>query len=182
MISYKRNQQFTEEYPVKEAKKILNKIIIGVADMQVSDDPNVELVTYSLGSCLGLVIYDPRVKVGGIAHIMLPESKIEQKKVIENPFKFVDTGIPLLFKAAYALGAKKSRLIVKGAGCGRVLNDSNLFNIGQRNEGALRKLLWKNNVLLKVTDFGGNISRTIRLRIGDGTLLVRYNRALEKAL
>ena len=160
----------------------MEKIIVGVADMQVSADPNIEIVTYSLGSCLGLVIYDPVVKVGGIAHIMLPESKIERKKVIENPYKFVDTGIPLLFKSAYALGAKKSRLIVKGAGCGRVLNDANLFNIGQRNEVALRKLFWKNNILLNATDFGGNTSRTLRLRIGDGTLLVRYNRSTEKAL
>ena len=144
--------------------------------MQVSDNPDDELVTYSLASCLAVVIYDPVIRVGGMAHIMLPDSRIEQKRVIENPFKYVDTGVPLLFKAAYSLGAKKSRLIVKAAGCGRVLNDSNLFNIGKRNEIALRKLLWKNNVLLSATDFGENKSRTLRLRILDGNLQVWVNR------
>lgn len=155
---------------------ILGKIIVGVADMQISDNSEDEIITYSLGSCLGLIIFDPVAKVGGMVHAMLPDSKIQLGRVLENPYKFIDTGIPLLFKTAYKLGAKKSRIIVKAAGCGRVLNDSNLFNIGKRNEAAIRKLLWKNNVLLKKSDFGGNKSRTITLSLKTGELSVRVGR------
>jgi len=77
------------------------KQIVGIADMKVSNNPEVSVITYSLGSCIGLVIYDPVVKVGGILHYMLPESSIDNEKASRNPFMFADTGIPRLFKTAY---------------------------------------------------------------------------------
>lgn len=82
--------------------------IVGVADMKVSNNHEESVITYSLGSCIGLVIYDPAVRVGGILHYMLPESSIDTEKAAKRPFMFADTGIPRLFKTAYKYGAKKT--------------------------------------------------------------------------
>ena len=82
-------------------------LTVGVSDMKVSNDPGAVLVTYSLGSCIGIAIYDSVVRVGGLLHFMLPESKLNLDKAKTTPCMFADTGIPALFKAAYKLGAKK---------------------------------------------------------------------------
>ena len=83
------------------------KIIVGVADMKTSNEPGDTIITYSLGSCIGLVIYDPVARAGGILHYMLPDSSIDGVKAKTKPYMFADTGIPRLFKQAYTLGAKK---------------------------------------------------------------------------
>ncbi len=83
-------------------------LIVGVGDMKVSNDPNTVLVTYSLGSCIGVGVYDPVAKVAGLLHYMLPESSLDAVKARKNPFMFGDTGIPVLFKETYRLGAKKN--------------------------------------------------------------------------
>lgn len=106
------------------------ELIVGVADMKVSRDPDVVLVTHSLGSCIGLAIYDPVVKVGGLLHYMLPDSELDLKKSRDNPAMFGDTGIPLLFKSTYKFGAKKSRLKVVVAGGAQIMDQNGLFNIG----------------------------------------------------
>ncbi len=95
--------------------------VIGISDMMVSKTPNETLITYSLGSCLGVVIYDPVVHVAGLLHSMLPLSKIDPQKAKKSPFMFVDTGVPLLFREAFKLGAEKQRLIVKAVGCSSLL-------------------------------------------------------------
>ncbi|MEZ4525475.1 MAG: chemotaxis protein CheD [Desulfobacterales bacterium] len=123
------------------------------------------LVTHALGSCLGLMIYDPEAKVGGLLHAMLPLSKINPQKADANPFMFVDTGVPELFKSVYELGGKKNRMIVKAAGCGRPLSNNEMFKIGERNYIVLKKILWKNNVLLESEDIGGTASRTVHFRL-----------------
>ena len=79
-------------------------LVVGVADMVVSNDSSAEIVTYSLGSCLGVTIYDPVKKIGGLLHLMLPDSKIDAAKAASMPYMFVDTGLPRLFHAAYNLG------------------------------------------------------------------------------
>ena len=81
-------------------------LIVGVSDMKVSNDREAILITYSLGSCIGVAIYDSVARVGGLLHYMLPESGLDQEKARKNPYMFADTGIPALFKAAYKLGAK----------------------------------------------------------------------------
>lgn len=86
---------------------------------------------------------------------------------------FVDTGIPSLFNEAYRLGAQKERIIVKVAGCSQILDDKNLFNIGERNYMTLRKLLWKNSVLINAEDVGGNDSRTLYLDVTSGRVTVK---------
>ena len=143
-------------------------IIIGVADMKVSNDSEVVLATYSLGSCIGLAIYDPIEKIGGLLHYMLPESSLDRVKAKNNPYMFGDTGIPLLFKEAYKFGAKKHRIKTIVLGGSQILDQKGLFNIGQRNFTILRKMFWKNNVMIDFQDVGGNVNRTLRLEIENG--------------
>lgn len=143
-------------------------LIVGVADMRVSNDPEAVLVTHSLGSCIGIAIYDPMAKAGGLLHYMLPESSLDGIKAKKNPYMFGDTGIPLFFKEAYKLGAKKNRLKIIVAGGAQILDQKGLFNIGKRNHTLLRKMFWKNDVMIDFEDVGGNVNRTLKLEIKNG--------------
>lgn len=153
------------------------KQIIGIADMKISKHPDDVLITYALGSCLGIAVYDAVANVGGLLHVMLPVSTVNPVKAEKNPLMFVDTGVPELFKACYKLGAKKERLIVKVAGGASLQNneDNDQFQIGKRNFLMLRKLLWKNNVLIKSYDVGENFSRTMSLDMATGNVILKIN-------
>lgn len=147
------------------------KYVIAVGDMKCGGEKDL-LVTYALGSCLGLMVYDPAAKIGGLLHAMLPLSRINPEKAQANPFMFVDTGVPELFKAIYDQGGQKKRLIVKAAGCGNPIGDSDMFKIGDRNLTVLKKLLWKNNVLLTSEDTGGTDARTVQLDLASCQTIV----------
>jgi chemotaxis protein CheD len=155
--------------------------VVDIADMQVSNDPRATLVTYSLGSCVGVAIWDPDVLVGGMLHYMLPDSALSPEKAKANPCMFGDTAIPKLFRAAYELGAVKKRLVVKVAGGSRLLDDKGTFNIGKRNYVMLRQIFWKNGVLIDAEDVGGSLARTMRLHVQSGRVTIR-NRGEERSL
>lgn len=155
------------------------KQIVGVADMKVSNQPAESIITYSLGSCIGLVIYDPAVKVGGILHYMLPESSIDKEKAAARPYMFADSGIPRLFKSAYQLGAVKQRMKIYVAGGAEILDQKGFFNIGKRNYMALKKMFFKNNVMINKQDVGGNVNRTVRIEIGTGDIFVKTSGSKE---
>ena len=148
-------------------------LVVGVADLVVSNDASAEIVTYSLGSCLGLTIYDPVKKIGGLLHLMLPDSKIDAAKAVSAPFMFVDTGVPRLFHGAYNLGADRSRLVVKVAGGAQLLDQQGIFNIGARNFEALEKLLAQNGLKVHATEVGGLSSRTMRLDLNNGLVTIK---------
>ena len=148
-------------------------LVIDIADAQVSNDPGVELVTYSLGSCIGVAIWDPETRVAGMIHYMLPDSTLSQDKARSRPAMFADTGIPLLFRSAYQLGAVKKRLVVKVAGGSSLLDDNGTFNIGKRNYASLRKIFWKNGVIINAEHVGGQLSRTLRMNVGTGRTTIR---------
>ena len=148
------------------------KHIVMVGGMKVGVK-NDEIVTHALGSCLGLMIYDPVAQVGGMLHAMLPLSKINPEKAAANPYMFVDKGVPILFKEVYGLGGKKERLIVKAAGCGSPMGKNQMFKIGERNYTVLKKMLWKNGVLLKAEEVGGSISRTVNFDISTGRITIK---------
>ncbi len=150
-------------------------IIVGVSDMKASNDPQGTLITYSLGSCIGIAIYDPLVKAGGLLHFMLPESSLDQNKAAVRPFMFANTGIPQLFKAVYALGGEKRRMRVIVVGGSQVLDQKGFFNIGRRNEMAVRKIFHRNNVMIDYQDTGGNSNRTIRLNIENGRTRIQVS-------
>lgn len=151
------------------------KQIVQVGDMKVGVEGD-EIVTYALGSCLGLMAYDPVARVGGMLHAMLPLSKINPQKAAANPYMFVDKGVPILFKEVYNLGGQKARLIVKAAGCGSPIGKNEMFKIGERNYTVLKKLLWKNNVLLKAEEIGDSISRTVHFDISTGRITIKSGR------
>lgn len=148
-------------------------IVVGVADLKVSNSAKHVLITHALGSCIGVAIYDPQARVGGLLHYMLPESLLDLSRALENPYMFADTGIPRLFRECYALGALKHRLRVKVAGGSQVLGGQEHFQIGRRNYAALRKIFLKNNVLIDSEDVGGTKARTFLLEIATGRTLVK---------
>jgi chemotaxis protein CheD len=149
-------------------------VVVGIGDMVVTDEPGTTLVTYALGSCLGVSVFDPVACVGGLLHAMLPQSDIDPAKAEARPSVFVDTGLPSLFRACYALGASKHRLVVKVAG-GATINGTGIdrFQIGKRNLLMARQLFWKNSVLVRAQDVGGSASRTLSLHVGTGAVIVR---------
>ena len=148
-------------------------VAVGIADCRLSKSPDDVLVTYALGSCIGVAIYDPVARVGGMLHYMLPESVIDAAKARDNPHMFADTGIPLLFRGSYELGAEKRRLVVCVAGGAQVMDEAGIFNIGKRNALALRKILWKAGVLIHSESLGGSVSRTVRMEMDTGRVWLR---------
>jgi chemotaxis protein CheD len=151
----------------------MSLVVVGISDYQTSNKTDDVIITYSLGSCIGLTVYDPAIKVGGMIHYMLPLSKISPEKAEIKPAMFADTGIPILIKKLFDMGASKSRLIVKAAGGAQLMDQHKIFNIGERNFLILRKILWKNNILMKNSDVGGMLSRTVRFEIDTGRVTVK---------
>jgi len=144
-----------------------------MADMKLTRDGKAVLTTYTLGACIGVVLYDPREKVGGILHFMLPESRMDPQKARLNPWIFADTGLPLFFEEAFRLGGEKKRIWIKVVGGAEVMGDSAYFSIGKRNYLALRKILWFHNFPLLSEAVGGNVNRAVRLEVSTGKLWVR---------
>lgn len=151
--------------------------VVGVGDLKISASQGDSLVTYGLGSCLGMTLYDPQAKVGGLLHVVLPNSQVDPDKAKANPYVFVDTGVPSLFKQAYKLGAVKSRCEIKVVGGAQTAacGDSDHFQIGKRNWTALKKLLWRNGVMVAVHHVGGTSSRTVTMDMATGQLQLRID-------
>jgi chemotaxis protein CheD len=148
-------------------------LVCDIADMVVSNHPEDLLVTYSLGSCVGVVLYDPAVRVGGMVHCMLPLSRIDEEKAERKPSMFVDTGLVRLLQTLFDMGLRKSSAKVTVAGGSRVLDDRNLFRIGERNYAIVRKVLWKNGMMINAEDVGGNVSRTLRCDMSTGRVWIK---------
>ena len=158
------------------------KIIVGMADMQVSKEPEAMLISFALGSCIGVALYDTLVRVGGLLHFMLPDSQIDLPKSQKNPWMFADTGIPLFFKEAYKLGGEKKRMVVTVAGGSQLMDVSGYFNIGKRNYLMLRKIFWANNVLIRSEAIGGNVNRTVRMELSTGEVWVKTSGEEEREI
>lgn len=160
-----------------ESKSVLQlgrpMVTVDISDMKISSNQNEILATYSLGSCVGVVLYDPVARIGGMIHCMLPLSKIDPEKAALRPQMFVDTGVTALLQEIYAQGAKKKDLVAKVAGAGSPLGQEMIFKIGQRNYTVVRKLLWKNNILIQAEDVGGSAARTLFLDIATGRTIVK---------
>lgn len=148
-------------------------ITVNISDMKVSSNPEDVIVTYSLGSCVGVALYDPLQKIGGLIHCMLPLSKVDPERAKEVPYMFVDTGLPLMLQTLINMGANKNRIVAKVAGGAVLLDDNGMFRIGERNHIVVRKLLWKNNILISKEDVGGTIARTMYLHINDGKIIIK---------
>lgn len=144
---------------------------VSIAHLAVMTGKSGELVTHSLGSCIGVTLFDPVAKVGGLLHFMLPMPGGKNESAA-GPGMYCSDGVPLLFKTAYAQGAEKSRLIVCAAGGAQMIDTRPGLAVGQRNRTILRKLLWKNSVVLAAEDTGGNAPRTMSLDLATGRVSV----------
>lgn len=148
-------------------------LAVGISEMKVSSRSTEGLITYSLGSCVGLTLFDPTAGLGGLLHCLLPQSTIDLEKAKRNPCMFVDSGVTFLLQTMLALGAQRRRLVAKAAGGANVLDDGGLFKIGERNVTMLRRILWKNEILLAGEDLGGTRARTLSLDMASGRTRVR---------
>jgi chemotaxis protein CheD len=151
----------------------MTQIVVGISDCQATKDRSATLVTYALGSCIGVGMFDPASSVGGLLHILLPESSLDAEKASKNPYIFADTGVSKLVNRCLELGASKARLRVWLAGGSAVMDVRGVFNIGKRNQLAVRKALWKAGLLALNEDLGGLGSRTVRLELETGTFWIR---------
>ena len=160
----------------------MRSLVVGISDCKIGWDPEDLLITYALGSCIAVALYDPVVKVGGLLHYMLPDSGLDRNKAQQNPFMFADTGIQRLFEAARARGAQPGRLVVRLAGGAQVLDTQGTFQIGKRNYLAARKILWKAGILIASEAVGGEVSRTTRLEVATGRMWVREGAGTDSEL
>lgn len=149
------------------------RVVIGVGDLAVSNNTQVILSTYALGSCIGVIAYDPVVKAAGILHLMLPESSISPDKAARQPAMFADTGLPAFFKALTGLRAERSRIRIFVAGGASVIAGTDPFRIGERNSRVTMDYLSKQGYSVKRSDVGGNINRTVHLEVNTGTLSLK---------
>ena len=155
------------------ASLFAQRVVIGVGDVAVSNNAQVTLSTYALGSCVGVVVYDPGARAGGLLHLMLPESQISPEKAQAQPAMFADTGLPLLFRSMVGLRAERSRLRVFVAGGASVLTGPDSFKIGERNVRATMDYLTRQGLAVRDSDVGGTVNRTLHLEVGSGTLSLK---------
>ena len=151
----------------------MSNITVGMADLNICRAPDV-LITVGLGSCIGLTLYDPVNKIGGMVHYMLPDSHITANN--SNIAKFADTGIPELLKRITLAGANRSRLIAKIAGGAKMFGVnqmSNIGSIGERNAAAAKQILNELNIKLVAEDTGLNYGRTVELHCDTGDFHIK---------
>lgn len=157
-------------------------IKVGMADYKVGREP-ASLISYGLGSCVGIALFDPVTKIGGLAHIMLPDSN--QARSTENPAKFADTCLPLMLNDLVKMGAVRSRLQAKIAGGAQMFtfaNATDIMRVGERNSETVRVVLKKLELRLIAEDCGGNYGRTVELKLDSGVFRVKTIDKGEKEL
>ena len=148
-------------------------IKVGMADYKVGRAPDT-LISYGLGSCIGISLYDPQTKIGGLLHIMLPDSN--QSRANENRAKFADTGIPDMLNELIRMGAAKSRLVAKLAGGSQMFafaNASDIMRVGLRNASASKEILKKLSIPIVGEDTGGNCGCTVQIDLSTGVYKVK---------
>ena len=148
-------------------------LVVNVSDAKHSSSEEDVIITYSLGSCIGVTMYDPVRKVGGMLHFQLPTSTMDADRAAQNPCMFADSGVLHLLKQIEARGGDRKRLKVKIAGAAQMLADTASFSIGKRNHTAVRKVLWQHGLFLDGEDVGGKSPRTLYLRIADGDVTMK---------
>ncbi|WP_068962754.1 chemotaxis protein CheD [Desulfosporosinus sp. BG] len=156
-------------------------ISVGMADFKTARSPDI-LLTAGLGSCIGICIHDPHLKVGGMAHIMLPSAS---GSLGGNPAKYADTALVLLLQEIASMGAVSSRLRAKMAGGAQMFSFPGkppVLKIGERNAEAVEQELKKNGIPLLIADIGGSFGRTIHFDVGTGELRIRTIKHGEKVI
>lgn len=129
------------------------------------------LITYALGSCIGVAMYDPVIRLGGLLHIMLPSA---ENASVDNIFKFADTGIQEMLRKMQIFGGMKSRYVCKIAGGAKMFEmQGNLGNIGQRNIESVQNRLRQEGIRIARQDVGSNYARTMSIDVETGIVKIR---------
>lgn len=150
-------------------------IVVGVSDVKVSADPDEVLITYALGSCIGVSLHDPFAKVAGLLHYQLPSSTADPARALERPCMYADSGMKVLLTELSRMGATQRCLRVRLAGAAKMLNDSMFFDIGRRNHVAIRKIIFQLGMLIDSEHVGGTAPRTMVVKVCDGSLTIKSN-------
>lgn len=144
-------------------------LIAGIGEMVLSSSEDSHLVAYGLGSCIALAAWDPRAKVGGLAHFMLPNGPANAT----SPVKFIDTGLDVFLRGLETRGAVLNRTVLKAAGAAAMLNVGGGLAIGKRNSESLQAALAERGLSLSAKSLGGTAGRTVQLDVADGRLLIK---------
>lgn len=146
--------------------------IVGVGDMGISDDLSVTISTFALGSCVGVVAFDPIKKIGGILHVMLPDSSISEEKAKLQPFLFADSGMDKFRSELLAAGVNDDNLNVVLAGGASVMVDNDLFKIGEQNTSAVKSKIAEFGWNIVAEQLGGLTNRSLHFEMKRNQLLI----------
>lgn len=151
-----------------------NTIKVGISDMNIGRSPDI-LVTFALGSCVGICLYDAQHRIGGLSHILLPDSTT-QTGPVKNPYRFADSAIPILVRKLELAGARHGFLKAKIAGGAQMFSavgNASLSNVGERNARAVKEALRKQGIPIIADDTGKNFGRTLFFNTEDGSMLIK---------
>jgi chemotaxis protein CheD len=152
----------------------MKQINVGIGELAVSKNPEEKIKTFGLGSCVAVIVLDPKVRSVGMMHVALPDSSINPEKANKLPGYFADTGLPHFLSEMAKLGSnpKGLGLIFKLVGGAQVMDPNQRFNIGKRNILTIKKILWKYNLAVVAEEVGGHISRTVDIDAGTGRVTI----------
>lgn len=149
-------------------------VMLGIGDYGASRNPGDVVKTLALGSCVAVIMLDPRTRTVGMVHVALPESSIDQQKAQTKPGYFADTGVKALLQEMQRItgAANGKSFLVKLAGGASVMDPNNTFNIGKRNLLAVKKNLWFLGMGPSAEDVGGHISRSVVVEVDTGKVTI----------
>ena len=148
-----------------------SSLVVGISDVKITRAPGV-IITYALGSCIGICFYDAQIHLGALLHIMLPDAPDK----IDNIFKYADTGITETLRKMESLGGSKSRITVKIAGGAQMFSvpgENQMGHIGKRNSDSVKMTLLRQRIRLVAQDVGGTAARTVEFDTSSGVAKIR---------
>ncbi len=152
----------------------MKDLILGIGDFGATNTSGATVKTFALGSCVAVILLDPKNRAVGMVHIALPDSSINEAKGRERPGYFANLGMPLLLQEMTRFGSSANGrgLIVKLVGGASIMDHNDTFNIGKRNLLAIKKILWSYGMGALAEDVGGNHSRTVTVAVDTGKVVV----------
>lgn len=160
--------------PIERQALCSARRVIAPADFAVSSDLDIVLSTSQLGSCLGVAMYDPIVRVGGLMHSLLPNAELDPLRAASRPAMFLDTGFAALLAAVQKLNVQTKNLLVSVAGGAEFLGESPVFCLGRNNFAALAKLLSELGFRIYAQAVGGRTNCSMELTVATGEVRLRY--------
>ena len=147
---------------------------VNFGELKISQNPAETLVAFSIGSGIGVSIYDSKTKSGGLLNLVLPDSSmLSPSKARIQPYMFADTGLAALFDALHDLGAQKENFKVVLAGGAQIMDQTTEFNMGHKNHRAVTSILQAEHLTVRYADIGGFCLRTLRLDMGNGDTVIQ---------